>query len=478
MTSILIVEDESIVAMDLKTALIKLDYKILDMVKTGEEAVEKALELIPDIVLMDITLAGEMDGVEAAKLIKKDSDIPVIYITAFADDQTLTRAKVTEPYGYIIKPFNPREVHSTIEMAIYKHQMELKLKYVSMHDALTGVYNRLYFDEELSRLSDGRADPVGILIYDLDGLKLINDTFGHSKGDELLIDSARVIKNCFRKSDVVARIGGDEFAVLLPKTSDKGLEYAYSRLQDSIKEYNDKNPEIPLNISAGYATNADTLGDISAVLKKAEDNMYQEKLNKSESLHSNIVKIIMRMLEERDVITGKHLTRLDKLVIKFARVLNLSDQDITELRLLAKFHDIGKVGVPDSILFKPASFTPEENKEMCRHSEIGFRIANSLPDLQPVADCILKHHEWWDGSGYPLGLKDEEIPYKCRIIAILDAYDAMRSDRPYRNAMNREQALAELENNAGIQFDPELVSTFINLIINSEDFESFFTDET
>jgi HD-GYP domain-containing protein (c-di-GMP phosphodiesterase class II) len=206
---------------------------------------------------------------------------------------------------------------------------------------------------------------------------------------------------------------------------------------------------------------------MSAVLKKAEDNMYQEKLNKSQSLHSNIVKIIMKLLEERDIITADHLKRLDKLVIKFSHELGLTDPEISELRLLAKFHDIGKVGVPDSILFKPESFTTEEKDEMCRHSEIGFRIANSSSDLQPVADCILKHHEWWNGEGYPLGLKKEEIPLKCRIIAIVDAYDAMRSDRPYRDALTGENAINELKKGSGKQFDPLLVSKFINMINKS-----------
>ncbi|WP_245867411.1 Cyclic di-GMP phosphodiesterase [Sporomusa silvacetica DSM 10669] len=137
---------------------------------------------------------------------------------------------------------------------------------------------------------------------------------------------------------------------------------------------------------------------------------------------------------------------------------------MTDLKLLAQFHDIGKVGIPDKILFKPGTLTPEKFNEMQRHSEIGFRIAQSSPDLNLIADYILKHHEWWDGSGYPMGLSGENIPLECRILSIADAYDAMTSDRPYRKALVHKHAIDELRRFAGIQFDPELVENFITLV--------------
>lgn len=144
--------------------------------------------------------------------------------------------------------------------------------------------------------------------------------------------------------------------------------------------------------------------------------------------------------------------------------MNLSEERLNDLRLLSRFHDLGKVGIPDRTLFKPGRLTSEEFKEMKRHSEIGYRIALSTSDLAPIADYILKHHEWWDGSGYPLGLQGEDIPLECRILAIVDAYDSMTRDRPYRTAMSAQDAIAELQKYAEIQFDPELVERFVELI--------------
>ena len=196
--------------------------------------------------------------------------------------------------------------------------------------------------------------------------------------------------------------------------------------------------------------------------------MYREKLHRSKSTRSAIVQALMKALEVRDFITEGHADRLQELVISLGREMNLSERNLADLRLLAKFHDIGKVGIPDRILFKPGRLTGEESKEMQRHSEIGHRIAQSAPDLLPIADHILRHHEWWNGGGYPLGLKGDDIPLECRILAIADAYDAMTSDRPYRNAMSQEEAFIELVNNSGIQFDPKLVPIFIRVFARDQ----------
>jgi len=185
--------------------------------------------------------------------------------------------------------------------------------------------------------------------------------------------------------------------------------------------------------------------------------MYREKLHRSQSARSAIVQTLMKALEARDHITEGHADRLQNLVVNLAMAIELPEHRINDLRLLAQFHDIGKVGIPDRILLKPGPLTTEEANEMWRHCEIGYRIAMSSPDLIPIADWILKHHEWWNGKGYPLGLKGEEIPLECRILPIVDAYDAMTSDRPYRKAMSHEKAVRELRRCAETQFDPLLV---------------------
>jgi len=341
--------------------------------------------------------------------------------------------------------------------------LEDRLKYMSLHDSLTGLHNRAYFEEEMRRLESGRDDSVGIIVCDVDGLKLVNDTLGHENGDLLLMAAAGVIKDSFREGDIVARIGGDEFAVLLPNSKKKIIENACKRIQEAVAKHNAVNPELPLSISVGFAARSDMSTSMSDLFKEADNKMYREKLHRNQSARSAIVQTLMKTLEARDFITEEHAERIQYLVAGLAAAIDLSERSITDLRLLAQFHDIGKIGIPDSILFKPGPLTPEEVIEMQQHCEIGHRIAILAPDLVPIADWILKHHEWWNGQGYPLGIKGEEIPLECRILAIADAFDAMTSDRPYRKAMPQDEALTELEKCAGTQFDPYLVDKFVLL---------------
>ena len=403
-TQILVVEDEHIVAKDIQYRLQGLGYHIPAVASSGEEALQKAEETRPDLVLMDIRLKGPMNGVEAAEELRRRFNIPVVYLTAYADDHTLHRAKVTEPFGYLLKPFEERELYTCIEVALYKHQMEQKLKeseqwlvttlrcigdavvatdvagrvkflnhvaeeltgwtqadaiekgltqvfnilsgedlphsvfdraireaqavdspneaillakhgsgtsieyraaairdntgheiglvlifrditqrkqaeeklhYLSTHDALTGLYNRAYFEEELARLERGRHFPVSIIIGDIDRFKAMNDAYGHGTGDKLLREAAQLIKGAIRGEDVITRIGGDEFAILLPRTGTTATIEAVSRIQESLAAYNATHEDCPLAISFGAAT-ADT-GPLTDTLKEADKRMYREK---------------------------------------------------------------------------------------------------------------------------------------------------------------------------------------------------------
>ncbi len=357
-------------------------------------------------------------------------------------------------------------IESIRDITIRKNAEE-QLKYLSLHDYLTGLYNRTFFEEGVRRAADGRFDPIGIIVCDVDGLKFVNDTLGHDAGDSILVAAANIIGSVFRKGDIVARIGGDEYAVLLTHSSEKTVEEACGRIKDAIEKYNQTEPEIPLNISMGFAVGGKETASVSDLFKEADNNMYREKLHRSQSARSAIVQTLMKALEAMDFITEGHALRLQDYVTALARAIGMPHHSVSDLNLLAKFHDIGKVGVRDSILFKPGPLTTEEAVEMQRHSEIGHRIARSAPDLVPIADWILKHHEWCDGSGYPLGIKGEEIPLECRILAIADAYDAMTSDRPYRKAMTHESAVNELKKYAGVQFDPALVANFLGIFSKS-----------
>lgn len=344
-------------------------------------------------------------------------------------------------------------------------QAEEQLIYMGTHDGLTDLYNRLYFEQQMLSMQNNNMLNVGLIICDVDGLKLINDTLGHAEGDNTLCKVANIIRNCFRRKDIIARVGGDEFAILLPCASKEIVVHAIERIRKTVKYFN-MNADIPVSMSIGAALRESLVISMDDVYKEADNNMYREKLHSSNSARSAIVQTLTNALKERDYITEGHAERLQQLVEKIARRLELDERVIYDLRLFAQFHDIGKVGVPDAILFKASSLTEDERRIMQRHSEIGHRIALSAPEMVDISDWILKHHEWWNGGGYPQGLKGEDIPLECRILAVADAYDAMISFRPYRRPMTHQEAVDELKKFAGIQFDPQIVEIFLALNID------------
>lgn len=331
-------------------------------------------------------------------------------------------------------------------------------------DKLTGLYNRDFFEEELSRLDTKRQLPISIIVGDINGLKLINDAFGHQMGDKTLEKAAEILTSTFRKEDILCRVGGDEFIALLPKTSkDTALE-----IYERVKYKCEINPLdfIKVNISLGVATKEsnDTDTDIEEVLKRAENRMYFNKLKESKEAKLLMIKSLKSRLEKITYETKFHYGRLKILCMKMAEELNLSDREKEELNLLCEFHDIGKVGISKNILQKQGCLNSDEWEEVRRHSEIGYYIAKEFKEASPVDELILIHHERWDGKGYPGLLKSDEIPLAARIFAIADAYDVMVNDTPYKTRMNKVQALNEIKDKSGSQFDPKLAELFIKVM--------------
>ena len=365
-----------------------------------------------------------------------------------------------------IFPSGEGEVIQIIRDFTERKQMEEQLRFLSFHDALTGLHNRTYFEDEMARLKNNAATSFGIILCDVDGLKLVNDTLGHEKGDQLLQRTAQTLADQVGShgNGFAARIGGDEFAILLSPTSQQEISQIWDGIRLEVQAYNDSHPDLPLSISLGYAISRKPSDWPRSIFKEADDHMYREKLYRSQSTRSIIVQALMKMLETKDFVTEGHVNRMQLFIANLAAKIGLAEPSVISLRLLAQFHDIGKVGTPDRVLFKAGPLDAAEKLEMQRHSEIGHRIAQSILDLQPIADLILKHHEWWNGTGYPLGLREEEIPMECRVLAIADAYDAMTSDRPYRKAMTKADAFRELKNGAGSQFDPKLVDKFLEIL--------------
>lgn len=340
---------------------------------------------------------------------------------------------------------------------------EEQIKYLSYHDKLTDLYNRAYFEEQLERLDEESRLPLSLIMGDVNGLKLVNDLFGHQEGDRLLRSIAKILMDCCRDEDIVSRWGGDEFAIILPGTTERAAMEICERIRQSLASTS--GDLVQPSIALGYATKEEAGQEIRQVLKEAEDRMYRNKLVEGKSARSAIISSLQRTLGERTHETEEHARRLQDLALRMGQALGLSSNQMDELALLAVLHDIGKIGIPDDILIKPGSLSKEEWVTMKKHAEIGYRIAQTSYELAHVADAILAHHEWWDGTGYPQGLKGNEIPLTSRIIAIIDAYDVMTHGRPYREAISPHAALMELKRCAGSQFDPALVEVFINMVL-------------
>ena len=313
---VLVVEDERIISEDIKKRLQKLGYSVPSIARSGEEAVHKARVLRPDLVLMDIVLEGEMDGIEAAAHIKSLCEIPIVYLTAYADQKTLERAKITEPYGYILKPFDDRDLHITIDIGLHKHRMERKLR---------------------------------------------------------------------------------ETEERLRKT-----------LEDTIRA-------------------------------------------------------LASAVELRDPYTAGHQRRVSDLSCAIASQMALSSDQIDGLRLAGLVHDVGKIRVPAEILSWPNQLSELDFNLIKAHPQAGYDIMKTISFPYPVARIVLQHHERIDGSGYPSGLKRDQILIEARILAVADVVEAIASHRPYRAALGITHALDEISNKSDILFDSNPVEVCLTL---------------
>ena len=342
-----------------------------------------------------------------------------------------------------------------------RRQAEEQLRFLSFHDSLTGLYNRAYFEEELKRLNTVRQLPLSIIIGDVNGLKLVNDTFGHGEGDKYLKGIAHVLQNSCRKEDVICRWGGDEFAILLPNTTATNSRKICDRIKQACIVKADH--PIPLSISLGAITKEEDTQDINEMLKKAENHMYRNKLMDSKKTSTSVISALQKALAENTNETEEHALRLQFNALQLGYTLNLSLDELDELTILCSLHDIGMIALPTKIINNEGVLKPEELEIMKQHSEIGCRIVKTVPNLNYVADKILSHHERWDGKGYPHGIKGEEIPLVSRIFSLVDSFEAMTAGRPYKKPLSTAEALAELQKNAGSQLDPFLVKKFTEL---------------
>jgi len=275
------------------------------------------------------------------------------------------------------------------------------------------------------------------------------------------------LKQCCRCEDVVARWGGDEFVVFMPLTDETAAEAICKRITKLCRKTYVEN--MPVSLALGTACKNDKDKSITGVLKEAENDMYRQKLAESRSSRNAVISALLNTLKEKSFETEEHTREMLRVAQKIGSRIGLSSSELNQLKLLITMHDIGKINIPEEILTKGEALTPEEWAEIKKHPETGYRIARAIEEFSHVAIDILTHHERWDGTGYPQGLKKKEIPLLARITAIADAYEIMLNSRPYKKKKSKSEIAADFKRSSGIQFDPELVEVFLKVLEDEPD---------
>ena len=341
-----------------------------------------------------------------------------------------------------------------------------QLDYNDDHDKLTQVYSREYFWEYQKKIDKKSEYPLTVVVADINGLKLVNDSFGHTAGDRILQHAAKILRDASRAQDMVARTGGDEFVILMPQAGKKEAEALINRVKEAYKK--DKDDDEVLSISFGHASKDSELQDMDEIFALAENDMNRNKMFENASTRSQAIDMIMRSLFEKSKRELLHSRRVSTYAERLAQEMGLDEAHVNACRTAALIHDIGKIGVDESILNKEGKLTDEEWKSIRKHPVAGWRILSSVKEFSDLAEYVMAHHEQWGGGGYPKGIEGEKIPLESRIIAIADGYDVMTSTQSYHIPLTKEQAKEELLSCAGKQYDPQLVDVFVQKVLRSE----------
>ena len=445
-TKILVVEDESIVARDIRNMLLGLGYEVTAVVPGAKTAVQKAQETNPDIVLMDVMLQGEITGVEAAEQIYTNFSIPVVYLTAYADSTTVQQAKKTEPFGYIIKPFEERELQTTIEIALYKYKMQMELK---DRERWLSTILKSIGDGVIATNKNGEITFMNPLAETLTGWKL-NQALDRTLSDVFKVMNQKPGK--MQRISIKRILKGEETAlsdesILVSKNGKK------TPIDPRLEPIKDDNGNISGSVLA--------FTDITA-RKMAEDEL-KRSFEQQKIAMEGTVRAIAYTIETRDPYTAGHQRRVTRLACAIGEEMGLSKDKIEGLRMSGELHDIGKIHVPAEILSKPGQISEAEYTIIKTHSQVGHDILKTIEFPWPVARIVLQHHERIDGSGYPFGLTGKDILLEAKILAVADVLEAMATHRPYRPALSIEEALEEISKNKGILYDSKVVESCLKV---------------
>jgi PAS domain S-box-containing protein/putative nucleotidyltransferase with HDIG domain len=433
---ILIAEDEPIIALDIRKTLDKLGYQVIDTVDTGDLAISAAGTLFPDLILMDIKLRGETTGIDAAGSIRDKLGIPVIYLTAHADTDTLQRAKLTEPYGYLIKPVTESELYTTIETAVHRSRLEQKVResekrYRTLVETIS--HGIVEFDAEGTVLfcNNALTKMTGYSADDLTGAsiwKIIHPGIPGATGSI---------------TDSLAYSGGS------PSTFTDSVTTSDGRVINVQVDWNSKprgrnGPPGFIAVITDFTEKLDT-----------EDRLSQS-FHKIRRTLGATVNALATTIERRDPYTAGHQQRVALLACAIARELGMPPDRVEGINIAALVHDIGKIHIPSEILSKPSRLSAIEFEMIKTHSQVGYDILKDIEFDWPIPDMVLQHHEKLDGSGYPGGLSGDEIVYEAKIISVADIVEAMASHRPYRPGLGIEIALGEISKNRGKFYDSDV----------------------
>lgn len=342
-----------------------------------------------------------------------------------------------------------------------KKQSEINLKYINYHDVLTDAYNRRFYNEKMVEYNTYENYPLCLILFDVNSLKTVNDAFGHTAGDKMLIKTTKVLKQTLKGDGFVARIGGDEFVAVIKNMNQTNAQALIEEINTNMSQESIEG--VKLSVSVGYEIIEKSV-DIDKAFKKAEDNMYRNKLFNRSTEKNDTINTIMKSLYEKNPREENHSQRVSKYAVMIGKALKLSKDRINSLKIASVLHDIGKIAIDDRILDKPGKLTDDEYEEIKKHPEIGYRILSTSTQYLDIAKDVLHHHERYDGKGYPRGLKAEDIPMNSRIISVADAYDAMTFSRPYKASLSKEEALKEIKDCSGTQFDKHVAKVFIKIM--------------
>lgn len=450
---ILVVEDEHVIAEDIARILRNFGYEVPAIVSSGEDSIKIVKKSPPDLVLMDIMLEGEMNGIEAAGQIYSHFGVPVVYITAYADDERLERAKQTGPFGYILKPFEGRELYSSVEMALYKHKMEKALvenerRYRLLAENISDVIWTMDMDMRITYVSPSIKNLSGYTVEERINLTL----------DKILTPDSFEVTSKILKEEMAIEISGSEDPSRALVMELEQLHKNGSTFWTEVKVSFIRSPDGRPIALVGVAR------DITE--KRQAREKLEESYEKLKSVLDGAINALALAIETRDPYTAGHQERVAKLSCDIAREHGSEEDYIQRIQIAAIVHDIGKINIPSEILSKPSQLTEIEFDMIKTHPKAGHNILEKIDFPWPIAQIVLQHHERMDGSGYPQGLKGEDILFEARVIAVADVIEAIASHRPYRPAGNLKDALKEISRNKGILYDPQVVDAALRLFRN------------